>query len=193
MTKPTYFALVGIKTLSLQELLTCQAVQNGHSPTDWTNPLDLEPPPPSGSSQFLSLDMTELTDMAQKILLWLRHMWIKPKGQLILWQMLPQAYYEGDRDEPFIQSIWDSFLFSRSMGTPSLAKVQLDDLHTVFGPGVFPKPSAPVISPPSAPLAPEIMMGDPSQLNLPSATLAPEINMDDPYYWNSDEEEDEDD
>ncbi|KAF9518723.1 hypothetical protein BS47DRAFT_1358781 [Hydnum rufescens UP504] len=98
--------------------------------------------------------------MAQKILLWLRHMWIKPKG---------------------------------SMGTPYLTKVWLDDLHTVFGPGVFPKPSAPVISPPSAPPAPEITMGDPSQLNLPSATLAPEINMDDPYHWNSDEEKDEDD
>ncbi|KAF9508736.1 hypothetical protein BS47DRAFT_1365731 [Hydnum rufescens UP504] len=111
----------------------------------------------------------------------------------VLWQMLPQAYYEGDRDEPFIQSIWDSFLFSGSMGTPYLMKVQLDDLRTVFSPGVFPKPSAPVISPPSAPLAPEIMMGDPSQLNFPSATLAPEINMDDPHHWNSDEEEDEDD
>ncbi|KAF9507299.1 hypothetical protein BS47DRAFT_1366760 [Hydnum rufescens UP504] len=61
MTKPTYFALVGIETLSLQELLTCQAIRNGHSPTDWTNPLDPEPPPPPGSSQFLSLDMTELT------------------------------------------------------------------------------------------------------------------------------------
>ncbi|KAF9504156.1 hypothetical protein BS47DRAFT_1368995 [Hydnum rufescens UP504] len=111
----------------------------------------------------------------------------------VLWRMLPQAYYEGDRDEPFIQSVWDSFLFSGSMGTPYLTKVRLDDLRTVFGPGVFPKPSAPVISPPSAPPAPEITMGDPSQLNLPSATLAPEINMDDPYRWNSDEEEDEDD
>ncbi|KAF9511792.1 hypothetical protein BS47DRAFT_1363559 [Hydnum rufescens UP504] len=61
MTKPTYFALVGIETLSLQELLTCRAIQNGHSPIDWSNPLDPEPPPPSGSSQFLSSDMTELT------------------------------------------------------------------------------------------------------------------------------------
>ncbi|KAF9504381.1 hypothetical protein BS47DRAFT_1368840 [Hydnum rufescens UP504] len=61
MTKPTYFALVGIETLSLQELLTCRAIRNGCSPIDWTNPLDPEPPPPSGSSQFLSSDMTELT------------------------------------------------------------------------------------------------------------------------------------
>ncbi|KAF9504025.1 hypothetical protein BS47DRAFT_1401837 [Hydnum rufescens UP504] len=63
MTKPTYFALVGIETLYLQELLTCWAIRNGHSPTDWANSLDLEPPPLSGSSQLLSSDMTELTTL----------------------------------------------------------------------------------------------------------------------------------
>ncbi|KAF9520666.1 hypothetical protein BS47DRAFT_1387270 [Hydnum rufescens UP504] len=61
MSKSTYFALVGIETLSLQELLTCQAIQNGLSPTDWTNPLEPEPPPSSSSSPILNSDTTELT------------------------------------------------------------------------------------------------------------------------------------
>ncbi|KAF9503882.1 hypothetical protein BS47DRAFT_1369209 [Hydnum rufescens UP504] len=61
MTKPSYFALVGIETLTLQELLACQASWNSLSPKDWTNPLDLEPPPTSGPSPLLNSDMTELT------------------------------------------------------------------------------------------------------------------------------------
>ncbi|KAF9504885.1 hypothetical protein BS47DRAFT_1400924 [Hydnum rufescens UP504] len=61
MTKPSYFALVGIETLTLQELLACQARRNGLSPTDWTNPLDPEPPPSSGPSPLLNSDTTELT------------------------------------------------------------------------------------------------------------------------------------
>ncbi|KAF9504446.1 hypothetical protein BS47DRAFT_1441586 [Hydnum rufescens UP504] len=61
MPKPSYFALVGIETLTLQELLACRARQNGLSPTDWTNPLELEPPPSSGPSPLLNSDTTELT------------------------------------------------------------------------------------------------------------------------------------
>ncbi|KAF9502695.1 hypothetical protein BS47DRAFT_1403224 [Hydnum rufescens UP504] len=61
MTKPSYFFLVGIETLTLQELLACRARQNGLSPTDWTNPLDLEPPPSSGPPPLLNSDTTELT------------------------------------------------------------------------------------------------------------------------------------
>ncbi|KAF9520115.1 hypothetical protein BS47DRAFT_1387462 [Hydnum rufescens UP504] len=61
MSKPSYFALVGIETLTLQELLACQARRNGLSPTDWTNPLEPEPPPSSGPSPLLNSDTTELT------------------------------------------------------------------------------------------------------------------------------------
>ncbi|KAF9521043.1 hypothetical protein BS47DRAFT_1386747 [Hydnum rufescens UP504] len=61
MTKPSYFALVGIETLTLQELLACRARWNGLSPMDWTNPLEPEPPPSSGPSPLLNSDTTELT------------------------------------------------------------------------------------------------------------------------------------
>ncbi|KAF9506016.1 hypothetical protein BS47DRAFT_1367637 [Hydnum rufescens UP504] len=61
MPKPSYFALVGIETLTLQELLACRARRNGLSPTDWTNPLEPEPPPSSGPSPLLNSDTTELT------------------------------------------------------------------------------------------------------------------------------------
>ncbi|KAF9506906.1 hypothetical protein BS47DRAFT_1399085 [Hydnum rufescens UP504] len=61
MTKPSYFALVGIETLTLQELLACWARWNGLSPMDWTNPLEPEPPPSSGPSPLLNSDTTELT------------------------------------------------------------------------------------------------------------------------------------
>ncbi|KAF9507812.1 hypothetical protein BS47DRAFT_1398276 [Hydnum rufescens UP504] len=61
MPKPSYFALVGIETLTLQELLACQARRNGLSPTDWTNPLEPEPPPSSGPSPLLNSDTTKLT------------------------------------------------------------------------------------------------------------------------------------
>ncbi|KAF9508418.1 hypothetical protein BS47DRAFT_1416609 [Hydnum rufescens UP504] len=61
MPKPSYFALVGIETLTLQELLACQARQNGLSPTDWTNPLEPEPPPSSSPSPLLNSDTTKLT------------------------------------------------------------------------------------------------------------------------------------
>ncbi|KAF9513221.1 hypothetical protein BS47DRAFT_1393470 [Hydnum rufescens UP504] len=60
MSKPSYFALVGIETLTLQELLACRARRNGLSPTDWTNPLELEPPS-SSPSPLLNSDTTELT------------------------------------------------------------------------------------------------------------------------------------
>ncbi|KAF9510143.1 hypothetical protein BS47DRAFT_1364765 [Hydnum rufescens UP504] len=61
MTKPSYFALVGIEPPTLQELLASQARWKGLSPTDWTIPLDPEPPPPPGSSPLLNLDTTKLT------------------------------------------------------------------------------------------------------------------------------------
>ncbi|KAF9504768.1 hypothetical protein BS47DRAFT_1401043 [Hydnum rufescens UP504] len=61
MPKPSYFALVGIETLTLQELLACWARRNGLSPMDWTNPLEPEPPPSSGPSPLLNSDTTELT------------------------------------------------------------------------------------------------------------------------------------
>ncbi|KAF9517096.1 hypothetical protein BS47DRAFT_1390142 [Hydnum rufescens UP504] len=70
MTKPSYFALVGIETLTLQELLACRARQNGLSPTDWTNPLDPEPPPSSGPSPLLNSDTTELTLTASNSLVY---------------------------------------------------------------------------------------------------------------------------
>ncbi|KAF9502989.1 hypothetical protein BS47DRAFT_1402865 [Hydnum rufescens UP504] len=61
MPKPSYFALVGIETLTLQELLACRARRNGLSPTDWTNPLEPEPSPSSSPSPLLNSDTTELT------------------------------------------------------------------------------------------------------------------------------------
>ncbi|KAF9513219.1 hypothetical protein BS47DRAFT_1393468 [Hydnum rufescens UP504] len=61
MSKPSYFALVGIETLTLQELLACWARRNGLSPMDWTNPLEPESPPSSGPSPLLNSDTTELT------------------------------------------------------------------------------------------------------------------------------------
>jgi hypothetical protein len=61
MTEQSYFALVGIEPLSLQELLTCWAQRLGLSPPEWPVLPDPEPPPPLSSALLPNSDMTELT------------------------------------------------------------------------------------------------------------------------------------
>jgi hypothetical protein len=65
MTELSYFALVGIEPLTLQELLTCRAQRLGLSPPNWPDPTEPEPPPPLGSAILPNLDMTKLTDSVQ--------------------------------------------------------------------------------------------------------------------------------
>jgi hypothetical protein len=61
MTEQSYFALVGIEPLSLQELLTCQAQRLGLSPPEWPVLPEPEPPPPFSSVLLPNLDTSKLT------------------------------------------------------------------------------------------------------------------------------------
>jgi hypothetical protein len=61
MTKSTYFALVSLRTPSLQVLPSSHTIWKGLSPPVWSLFPEPEPPPILRSYPFLNLDTTKLT------------------------------------------------------------------------------------------------------------------------------------